>query len=236
MQQRYYDPAIGRFLSNDPVSTNSNNGASFNRYNYANNNPYRFTDPDGRCVEDFCVGEAMVIGGAVGGFFGGAVYLASEDHLTWGGFAANVGTGAAVGAATAVLPVMAAARFVMPAAKITAAAGTAAAIGTAGSAARQQLTTGKVDATKAAIEGAANVAGMVAGAKIAPFAARLATTGSEAVPGVVRQSLTGRTFTIGGIPSTISTSQALKSTIQETTGASAAIAAERVGEKVEAQK
>ena len=48
MQQRYYDPAIGRFLSNDPVSTNANTGASFNRYNYANNNPYRFTDPDGR--------------------------------------------------------------------------------------------------------------------------------------------------------------------------------------------
>lgn len=48
MQQRYYDPAIGRFLSGDPVSTNPNTGASFNRYWYANNNPYRFTDPDGR--------------------------------------------------------------------------------------------------------------------------------------------------------------------------------------------
>jgi hypothetical protein len=48
MQQRYYDPQIGRFLSNDPVSANATTGGNFNRYNYANNNPYRFTDPDGR--------------------------------------------------------------------------------------------------------------------------------------------------------------------------------------------
>lgn len=48
MQQRYYDPQVGRFLSNDPVSTNANTGAGFNRYAYANNNPLRFTDPDGR--------------------------------------------------------------------------------------------------------------------------------------------------------------------------------------------
>lgn len=48
MQQRYYDPSIGRFLSVDPVTANSNTGANFNRYWYANNNPYRFTDPDGR--------------------------------------------------------------------------------------------------------------------------------------------------------------------------------------------
>jgi uncharacterized protein RhaS with RHS repeats len=52
MQQRYYDPAIGRFLSVDPASTNPNTGASFSRYSYANDNPYRFVDPDGRkCVE-----------------------------------------------------------------------------------------------------------------------------------------------------------------------------------------
>ena len=48
MQQRYYDPELGRFLSVDPVTANANTGANFNRYWYANNNPYRFTDPDGR--------------------------------------------------------------------------------------------------------------------------------------------------------------------------------------------
>ncbi|KRA75795.1 hypothetical protein ASD78_07455 [Lysobacter sp. Root667] len=50
MQQRYYDPTLGRFLSSDPVTANSRTGGNFNRYRYANNNPYRFTDPDGRYV------------------------------------------------------------------------------------------------------------------------------------------------------------------------------------------
>ncbi|MEA5668060.1 RHS repeat-associated core domain-containing protein [Stenotrophomonas sp. MH1] len=48
MQQRYYDPQIGRFLSVDPVTAYSNPVGAFNRYWYANNNPYKFTDPDGR--------------------------------------------------------------------------------------------------------------------------------------------------------------------------------------------
>lgn len=47
MQQRYYDPEIGRFLSVDPV-TPDGGGGHFNRYQYANDNPYAFTDPDGR--------------------------------------------------------------------------------------------------------------------------------------------------------------------------------------------
>lgn len=51
MQQRYYDPAIGRFLSVDPVTAYSSAGANFNRYWYANDNPYKFTDPDGRFVQ-----------------------------------------------------------------------------------------------------------------------------------------------------------------------------------------
>lgn len=50
MQQRYYDPLIGRFLSADPIGANPGNGANFNRYWYGNNNPYRFLDPDGRCT------------------------------------------------------------------------------------------------------------------------------------------------------------------------------------------
>jgi len=52
MQQRYYDGQGGRFLSSDPVATNSSSAANFNRYSYANNNPYRFSDPDGRQSRD----------------------------------------------------------------------------------------------------------------------------------------------------------------------------------------
>jgi len=49
--QRYYDPGIGRFLSVDPVTADGNTGGNFNRYWYANNNPYKFTDPDGRTID-----------------------------------------------------------------------------------------------------------------------------------------------------------------------------------------
>lgn len=47
---RYSDPIIGRFLSMDPSPPSAKNAQSFNRYNYANNNPFRYTDPDGREV------------------------------------------------------------------------------------------------------------------------------------------------------------------------------------------
>jgi len=50
MQQRYYDPQSGRFLSTDPMQT-ADDGGNFNRYWYANNNPYRYTDPDGRKID-----------------------------------------------------------------------------------------------------------------------------------------------------------------------------------------
>ncbi|MBN6149308.1 wall-associated protein [Xanthomonas sp. AmX2] len=49
MQQRYYDAICGCFLSVDPVTAyGSGDWRQFNRYAYAYNNPYRFTDPDGR--------------------------------------------------------------------------------------------------------------------------------------------------------------------------------------------
>jgi RHS repeat-associated protein len=48
MQQRYYDPVSGGFLSADPMASDAQNGWNFNRYNYAANNAYKFTDPDGR--------------------------------------------------------------------------------------------------------------------------------------------------------------------------------------------
>jgi len=51
MQQRYYDPVAGRFLSVDPVTTDAKTGDHFNRYVYAENNPYKFKDPDGRAPQ-----------------------------------------------------------------------------------------------------------------------------------------------------------------------------------------
>jgi RHS repeat-associated protein len=50
MQQRYMDPQLGIYLSVDPVAAYSNPADQFNRYRYANGNPYRFTDPDGRAA------------------------------------------------------------------------------------------------------------------------------------------------------------------------------------------
>jgi RHS repeat-associated protein len=48
MGARYYDPLVGRFVSMDPAGFDEGNLHSFNRYAYANNNPYRYVDPDGK--------------------------------------------------------------------------------------------------------------------------------------------------------------------------------------------
>ena len=47
--QRYYDPVIGRFDSVDAVTALQGGQQHFNRYDYAYDSPYKFTDPDGRC-------------------------------------------------------------------------------------------------------------------------------------------------------------------------------------------
>lgn len=48
-QARYYDPLVGRFLSIDPIGFRDD-PFGFNRYSYANDNPYRFKDPNGKEV------------------------------------------------------------------------------------------------------------------------------------------------------------------------------------------
>jgi len=51
MQQRYYDPSIGRFLSIDSLGVDEFDSKRNNRYSYANNNPANLIDPDGRVAE-----------------------------------------------------------------------------------------------------------------------------------------------------------------------------------------
>jgi RHS repeat-associated protein len=48
MQARYYDPAVGRFLSSDPAPPVASDLFNFNRYDYTNNNPVINIDVDGR--------------------------------------------------------------------------------------------------------------------------------------------------------------------------------------------
>ena len=90
MQQRYYDPLIGRFYSNDPVDLlghmrRGNPTMGFNRYAYANNNPYKYRDPDGRAAVclipgpmQACAAAAVTVGKA-------AVYVGSATVAAVGG-------------------------------------------------------------------------------------------------------------------------------------------------------
>jgi len=122
MQQRYYDPQIGRFLSVDPVTALTDGDIRhFNRYAYAFNNPYKFTDPDGRNpVSDWLVrngflphgpsvytpipgasrGDAQVVsliaGSAVaGGAAAAAVTVGAPAMISAAAESASMGTGMA---------------------------------------------------------------------------------------------------------------------------------------------
>jgi RHS repeat-associated protein len=83
MQQRYYDPVIGRFLAIDPVAADGDTGGNFNRYWYARNNPYRNIDPDGRNAispwdwYDFAVDVGSVIVNEM--VYGAAVALGDDE-------------------------------------------------------------------------------------------------------------------------------------------------------------
>lgn len=76
MQQRYYDSESGRFLSTDPVQADGN-GGRFNRYDYANDNPYRYMDPNGRKSQDTMDSEAAhtCTGSHIGGGACGSLNL-----------------------------------------------------------------------------------------------------------------------------------------------------------------
>jgi RHS repeat-associated protein len=88
MQQRYYDPVAGRFLSVDPIATASN-AAAFNRYTYVDNDPYGKTDPTGQCplcliplvIEGAELIEAAALAKAAVATTGVLVAGAVADHI-----------------------------------------------------------------------------------------------------------------------------------------------------------
>ena len=54
-RNRYYNPAWGRFVSEDPIGL----AGGINVYAYAGSNPASFTDPSGLCAEDLCIAEGL---------------------------------------------------------------------------------------------------------------------------------------------------------------------------------
>ena len=90
MQARYYDPAIGRFYGNDPIGYRD--VYSFNRFAYANNNPYKYVDPDGKKYAESWAVQGAAIGGTVtaagtvvaDAYTGGINILATPSEIATG--------------------------------------------------------------------------------------------------------------------------------------------------------
>jgi RHS repeat-associated protein len=83
---RWYDPQLGRFMGIDPKGFDEANVHSFNRYAYANDNPYRYVDPDGK--NPLLLLGRFVGGGAIGGGLGTLADAASQyaafREVDWG--------------------------------------------------------------------------------------------------------------------------------------------------------
>lgn len=99
LRARYYDPAIGRFLTRDTWSGSGGAPASLNRYVYVWNNPLSATDPSGHWL-NIAIGAALGgIAGAVGSVVGDVVSGQPPDlGRAVGAGLGGVATGAVCGA------------------------------------------------------------------------------------------------------------------------------------------
>ncbi|MCF6325589.1 MAG: DUF6531 domain-containing protein [Gammaproteobacteria bacterium] len=95
---RYYDPEVGRFMSEDPLGFE----AGINFYAYVGNNPLNFNDPSGKVCVPCITGFISGTGAAIASVYSG------NDLLSWetaGAFGAGfvVGSGLAALGATSVV-------------------------------------------------------------------------------------------------------------------------------------
>jgi hypothetical protein len=98
-ESRYYSSAQGRFTSPDEFKggfldafsgqaafqpgplpyADISDPQTLNKYAYVRNNPLRYTDPNGHCIEDLCIGEAIAFTAAVRATAGFIGYLQSPQ-------------------------------------------------------------------------------------------------------------------------------------------------------------
>ena len=84
---RWYDPALSRWASPDPIIPELHNPLAFDRYSYAYNNPIRYRDSSGHCIDGVTT-IACILGGAmiVGAIASYAIQVADnrESGMGWG--------------------------------------------------------------------------------------------------------------------------------------------------------
>ncbi len=66
LRARYYNPYIGRFISEDSYWGEDNNPLSLNRYTYAHNDPIQYIDPTGHAAVTKAALSAVVVGAIKG--------------------------------------------------------------------------------------------------------------------------------------------------------------------------
>ncbi|OAV66207.1 Cell wall-associated polypeptide CWBP200 [Bacteroidales bacterium Barb6XT] len=86
MNARLYDPLIGRFFSPDPKMMDGETQA-LNRYSYAMNNPFAYTDPSGEFIVSL---STVIVGAVIGAVVAGVVTAvtlaksgASAGDMAW---------------------------------------------------------------------------------------------------------------------------------------------------------
>ena len=98
---RYYDPALGQFVSPDTLVPDASRVLDYNRYMYVRGNPLKYSDPSGHI--GFCelVCTEPIVGGGGGGLRGGGLRGGVGRAAVRGG--AAFGTGAVMGTAAAMV-------------------------------------------------------------------------------------------------------------------------------------
>jgi len=89
---RYYDPAIGRFVSADSIVPDFSDPQTLNRYSYCRNNPIILTDPSGNIfgIDDLL---AIGIGAAIGAISSGLQSDWNLEAMATGAFIGGVSAG-----------------------------------------------------------------------------------------------------------------------------------------------
>ena len=84
MNARYYDPAIGQFISPDTIVPDPGKVFGYNRYMYTYGDPLKYTDPTGHCVFGLDTIVCVIAGAALaGGVANGTGNVAVQVTQNW---------------------------------------------------------------------------------------------------------------------------------------------------------